>query len=212
MAPGFLAAYANFGGKTVCYHVREDLVRSQGSANLILDITGSSHQNPMTVQPSFAFALDLLMKWLEDGFLIELGNRGHDRTVAEEAGDPVDNVAWPTSVIDLCVLCELLECPLIFNDAIDHFALLHTSQDISEESIKRIYETTDRQSSLRRLVADIISSQAAQGGHLKYITIATVIPEFLADMWLRLPLRGSSLYSHDGVMIHDGLTDYHLIV
>ncbi|RAL60679.1 hypothetical protein DID88_009997 [Monilinia fructigena] len=210
LVPGSLAVYANSGGSTACYHVREDLVMRQGSSNLLNDITGTSHRHPLIIDPRFALALDLLMKWLEDGFLVELGNRGHATTVAEEAGYLVDNVTWPTSVIELCVLCERLECPLIFNDAIDHFALLHTSQDISEESIKKIYELTSPQSSLRRLAADIISSQAQQGVHVRYISLASIIPEFLADMWLRLPLRGSSLYDDNRVIIHDALTDYHM--
>ncbi|KAB8293422.1 hypothetical protein EYC80_007737 [Monilinia laxa] len=210
LAPGFLAVYANSGGSTACYHIREDLVTRQGSLNLLSVITGTSHRHPLTTDPMFALALDLLMKWLEDGFLVELGNRGHATTVAEEAGHLVDNVTWPTSVIELCVLCERLECPLIFNDAIDHFALLHTSQDISEESIKKIYDLTSPQSSLRRLVTDIIASKTEQGAHVRFISMASIIPEFLADMWLRLPLRGSSLYDENHVMIHDALTGYHM--
>ncbi|KAF7876832.1 hypothetical protein EAF04_001915 [Stromatinia cepivora] len=108
---------------------------------------------------------------------------------------------WLSIVIHLCALCETWGFPLIFNEAIRHFALLQDSPLMVPEHIRTIYQVTIFGSSLRRLAVDIIMSEDESGSgelrqraYLEYSGLVKDQPEFRINMWQKLQLSLSSLF------------------
>lgn len=149
--------------------------------------------------------------WLSIGYLPEILKQGVKRTVAEDAGRQGE-ATWEGTILSLCILCEDWKCPLVFNEATDHFALLFEIQPIDRQLVLISYERTKVRSGLRHLVVNLILGRRGGLGHLEFLYVGKAQPAFLADMWNKWTPPRSLLFDGSNAVSHDRLMDYHMSV
>ncbi|KAJ8064129.1 hypothetical protein OCU04_007965 [Sclerotinia nivalis] len=126
---------------------------------------------------------------------------------------------WLSIVIHLCALCEKWRFPLIFNEAMCHFALLQDSPLMVPEHIRIIYQVTMPGSSLRRLAVDIVMSEDESGtgelrrrAYLEYAGLFKDQAEFQDALWKKFQLPLSSLFFGSNFVDARLLKEYHMKV
>ncbi|KAI9641307.1 hypothetical protein NHQ30_010109 [Ciborinia camelliae] len=206
--------WARFGTE-VCiakYTIRTENVRRQKSNSLIIRLSNTSYGSPVEVEGCFRAAFILLAGWLREGVCEDFSRELLRRSEAKETVGPSIRDPWPGTVLSLCILCDEWRCPIVFNEAIDHFALLHETQLVTPQNVWIIYDETRDKSCLRRLVIDIIASQGGGKGHLIYLELAKSRLDFMTDMWRRLRLPDALLFKKPGVVEKDRFVEYHMAV